>query len=63
MTRREFNGILAAAAAGLMGGPGIARAAPQDGGDAPPAHACAGRNACKGKGNCRAGDNGCRGKK
>ena len=51
MTRREFNKVLAAAAAGLVTGGALAgcKSTPEDegGGDK---HICKGQNACKGKG-------------
>ena len=60
MKRREFTKVMGAVAAGLAGG-SVLRAdeKPADKADK---HICKGQNSCKGKGGCKAGDNGCAGK-
>jgi hypothetical protein len=69
MNRREFNKLLSAAAAGILGAGALAgcKGNGKSGdeakaGVAAEKHACKGLNTCKGKGGCATGDAGCAGK-
>jgi hypothetical protein len=65
MNRRDFNKLLSAAVAGMVGAGALASCSSNGkhddaGGGAK--HACKGMNDCKGKGGCASGNNGCKGK-
>jgi hypothetical protein len=65
MNRRDFGKVMLGVTGGLLAGAQIAYGAEE--GKEPdlsklPTHDCAGKNACKGQGGCKAGDAGCAGK-
>ena len=64
MHRRDFNKLLSAAVAGMVGAGALAGCrGTDDRGGAPAAdkHACKGLNDCKGKGGCKTDKNACKG--
>jgi hypothetical protein len=68
MNRRDFGKVMLGVTGGLIAGAQLASAAPQTEEEEKvdlsklPKHDCAGKNACKGQGGCKSGDNGCAGK-
>ncbi len=67
MNRRDFGKVMLGVTGGLLAGAqfaNVASAGEEENKDLSklPKHECAGKNACKGQGGCKAGDNGCAGK-
>lgn len=64
MNRRDFGKVMLGVTGGLLAGAQIAYGAEEKAPDLSklPKHDCAGKNACKGQGGCKAGDAGCAGK-
>ena len=68
MNRRDFGKVMLGVTGGLLAGAQLASvaSAEEQQGEVDlsklPKHDCAGKNACKGQGGCKSGDNGCAGK-
>jgi hypothetical protein len=67
MNRRDFGKVMLGVTGGLLAGSQLANVASAEEEEKVdvsklPAHDCAGKNACKGQGGCKSGDNGCAGK-
>jgi hypothetical protein len=67
MNRRDFGKVMLGVTGGLLAGAQLANVAVAEEEEKVdltklPKHDCAGKNACKGQGGCKSGDNGCAGK-
>ncbi len=62
MNRRDFGKVMLGVTGGLVAGSQLANVAFAGEEKELPKHDCAGKNACKGQGGCKSGDNGCAGK-
>lgn len=67
MNRRDFGKVMLGVTGGLLAGAQLANVALAAEETKPdlsklPKHDCAGKNACKGQGGCKSGDQGCAGK-